>query len=146
MESQLEAVRQEIRSAKDEIVEVKQELAIAKQAGNKGGEKEVRFLRGRLEKLDSQMLSLNEKENILLRSQAPGKQCLELVLACDVIVLHSISVNNSVSAAFTHDPKGCCQDSHNSGQRKGLRDKAVCNLHALCTLPSGADSAMLCMS
>ena len=79
MESQLEEVRHRIRKAEDEIVLVKQELAIAKQAGNKGGEEEVRFLRGRLEKLDSQLLSLNEKENILLRSQAPGKQCLELV-------------------------------------------------------------------
>ena len=89
MESQLEEVRHRIRKAEDEIVEVKQELAIAKQAGNKGGEEEVRFLRGRLEKLDSQLLSLNEKENILLRSQAPGKQCLELVLACGFILLHS---------------------------------------------------------
>ena len=89
MESQLEEVRHRIRKAEDEIVVVKQELAIAKQAGNKGGEEEVRFLRGRLEKLDSQLLSLNEKENILLRSQAPGKQCLELVLACDFILLHS---------------------------------------------------------
>ena len=70
MESQLEKVRHKIRKAEDEIVEVKQELAIAKQAGNKG-EEEVRFLRGRVEKLDSQLLSLNEKENILLRSQAP---------------------------------------------------------------------------
>ena len=93
METQLEEVRYRIRKAEDEIVEVKQELAIAKQAGNKGGEEEVRFLRGRLEKLDSrldsQLLSLNEKENILLRSQAPGKQCLELVLACVFILLHS---------------------------------------------------------
>ncbi|DBA87278.1 TPA: hypothetical protein ACH3X1_004340 [Trebouxia sp. C0004] len=66
MESQTEAVRQDIRGVKDEKVEVKQELAIAKQelaiakqAGNKGGEEEVRFLQGRLEKLDSQLLSLN---------------------------------------------------------------------------------------
>ena len=90
MESLLEAVRQDICSAKDEIVEVKQELAIAKQVGNKGGEEEVRFLPRRLEKLDTQLLSLNEKENILLRSQAPGKQCLELMLACDFILLHSV--------------------------------------------------------
>lgn len=89
MESLLEAVRQDICSAKDEIVEVKQELAIAKQAGKKGGGEEARFLRRRLEKLDTQLLSLNE-ENILLRSQAPGKQCLELVLACDFILLHSV--------------------------------------------------------
>ncbi|DBB06105.1 TPA: hypothetical protein ACH3X3_009664 [Trebouxia sp. C0006] len=72
MESLLEAVRQDICSDKDEIVEFKQELAIAKQVGNKGGEEEVRFLPRRLEKLDTQLLSLNEKENILLRSQAPG--------------------------------------------------------------------------
>ena len=79
MESQLEEVRDKIRKAEDEIVEVKQELAIAKQAGNKGGEEEDRFLRGRVEKLDSQLLSLNEKENILLRSQAPSKPCFQLV-------------------------------------------------------------------
>ena len=79
MEIQLEAVRQDIRDVKDEIVEVKQELAIAKQAGTKGDEEEVRFLRGRLEKLDSQLLNLQEKENILLRSQAPSKPCLWLV-------------------------------------------------------------------
>ena len=43
MESQSEAVRQDRRSVKDGIVEVKQESAIAKQAGNKGGEDEGRF-------------------------------------------------------------------------------------------------------
>ncbi|KAL0024981.1 hypothetical protein WJX77_008277 [Trebouxia sp. C0004] len=80
MESQSEAVKQDIRGVKDEIVEVKQELAIAKQAGNKGDEEEVRFLRGRLEKLDSQLLSLNEKENILLRRQAPSQQELQHLL------------------------------------------------------------------
>ena len=91
MESLLKAVRQDICSAKDEIVEVKQNLPIAKQAGDKGGEEEARFLRRWLEKLDTQLLSLNEKEeNILLCSQAPGKQCLELVLACDFILLHSV--------------------------------------------------------
>ena len=52
MKSQLEEVRHKIRKAEDEIVDVKQELAIAKQAGNKGGEEEVRFLRGRVEKLE----------------------------------------------------------------------------------------------
>ena len=81
MESQLEAVRQNIRSVKDEILEVKQELAIAKQAGNKGGEEEVRFLHGRLEKLENQLLSLQDKKNSLLRIQAPSKPCLQLVQA-----------------------------------------------------------------
>ena len=68
MADQLEAVKQDIRSVKDEIVEVKQKLAIVKQAGNKGDEEEVKFLR-------SWLLSLQEKENILLHSQAPGKPC-----------------------------------------------------------------------
>ena len=92
MDSQLEAVRQDIRSVKDKIVEIEQELAIAKQAGNKGGEEEVRFLRGRLEKLDSQVLSLNsqvlslsEKENILLRRQASGNHCFQLVHAGSLV-------------------------------------------------------------
>ena len=81
MDSHLEEVRHRIRKAEVEIVEVKQELAIAKQAGSKGGEEEVRFLRGRLDKLDSQLLSVNEKDNILLRIQAPSKPCLQLVHA-----------------------------------------------------------------
>ena len=72
MDSHLEEVRHRIRKAEVEIVEVKQELAIAKQAGSKGGEEEVRFLRSRL-------LSLQEEKNILLRSQAPSKPCLWLV-------------------------------------------------------------------
>ena len=38
MDSQMEEVRHRIRNAEVEIVEVKQEIAIAKQAGNRGGE------------------------------------------------------------------------------------------------------------
>ena len=86
MESQLEAVRQDIRSAKDKILETEQDLTIAKQAGNRGGEEEVKFLRGQLLSLNGQLLSLNnqlsgmqEEKNILLRGQAPGKPCLQLV-------------------------------------------------------------------
>ncbi|DBA94646.1 TPA: hypothetical protein ACH3X1_002217 [Trebouxia sp. C0004] len=41
MDSQLEEVRHRIRKAEDEIVEIKQDLAIAKQAGNRGGEEEL---------------------------------------------------------------------------------------------------------
>ena len=81
MDSQLEAVRQDIHDVKEKIVRIEQNLASAEQAGNKGAEEEVRFLRGRLEKLDSQLLSLNEKENILLRGQASGNHCLQLVHA-----------------------------------------------------------------
>ena len=79
MESQLEAVRQDICSVKDKIMAIEQDLVIAKQSGNKGGEEEVNFLRGRLEKLDSQLVSLQEKENILLRGQASGNHCFQLV-------------------------------------------------------------------
>ncbi|KAA6429157.1 MAG: hypothetical protein FRX49_00553 [Trebouxia sp. A1-2] len=70
MESQLKAVRQDICSVKDKIMAIEQDLAIANQSGNRGGEVEVNFLHGRLEKLDSQLVSLQEKENILLRGQA----------------------------------------------------------------------------
>ena len=78
MDSQLDAVRHRICKAEDEIVEVKQNLAAAEQPGNKS-EEDVKFFRGRLEKLDSQLVSLQEKENILLRSQTPSKPCLQLV-------------------------------------------------------------------
>ena len=77
MDGQLEAVRQDIGSVKDEIVKTKQDLAATEQAGNK--EKE-RVLLDLLLSLNNQLLSLQEKENILLRSQAPSKPCLQLVL------------------------------------------------------------------
>ena len=79
MDSQLDAVRHRICKAEDEIVEIKQELATAKRAGNKGGEEEVKFLRGQLLSLNNQLSGLQEKENILLRSQTPSKPCLQLV-------------------------------------------------------------------
>ncbi|KAL0049129.1 hypothetical protein WJX82_007188 [Trebouxia sp. C0006] len=68
IDGQLEAVRQDIGSVKDEIVKTKQDLAATEQAGNK--EKE-RVLLDLLLSLNNQLLSLQEKENILLRSQAP---------------------------------------------------------------------------
>ncbi|KAA6417312.1 MAG: hypothetical protein FRX49_12700 [Trebouxia sp. A1-2] len=71
MDSQLDAVRHRICKAEDEIVETKQELAAAKQAGNKGGAEEVKFLRGQLLSLNNQLSSLQEEKNILLRSQTP---------------------------------------------------------------------------
>ncbi|DBA78580.1 TPA: hypothetical protein ACH3X1_008513 [Trebouxia sp. C0004] len=72
MDDQLEAVRQDIRSVKDKIVKTEQDLAIAKQAENKGGEEEVKFLHGQLLSLNNQLSGLQEKENILLRRQASG--------------------------------------------------------------------------
>ena len=79
MEGQLASVRQNIRSVQEQIVKYEQKLAAAEQAGNKGVEEEVRFLRGQLLSFNNQLLSLQEKENILLRSQAPSKPCLWLV-------------------------------------------------------------------
>ena len=79
MEGQLASVRQNIRSVQEQIVKYEQKLAAAEQAGNKGVEEEVRFLRGQLLSFNDQLLSLHEKENILLRSQAPSKPCLWLV-------------------------------------------------------------------
>ncbi len=71
--SQLQGVQQEIDSAKAEIQQTKQDLAKAR-ADNDA--QEVDFLRKRLEQLDKEKNSLREKENILLRAQAPGQQCL----------------------------------------------------------------------
>ena len=70
MDSQLEAVRQDIGSVKDEIVKTKQDLAAAEQAGNKGKE---RVLLDLLLSLNNQLPSLQDKENILLQNQAPSK-------------------------------------------------------------------------
>ncbi len=71
--SQLQAVQQEIDSVKAEIQETKQELATAEQAGD---EDRVDFLRNSLVELRRQLPGLREKENILLRAQAPGQHCL----------------------------------------------------------------------
>ena len=99
MDDQLEAIRQDIRSVKDKIVKIEQDLAIAKQSGNKGGEEEVRFLRGRLEKLDSQLLSLQEKENILLRVKHQASVALSLYVLTKLCFHHIFplySVNDSI--------------------------------------------------
>ena len=76
MDGQLEAVRQDICSVKDKIVKTEQDLAAAKEAKNGEREKSVFDM---LLSLNNQLLSLNEKENILLRSQAPSKPCFQLV-------------------------------------------------------------------
>lgn len=68
MDGQLEAVRQDMHTVKDEIAEVKQSLAVAEHAHN-----------ALLLSLNNQLLSLQEEKNILLRSQAPSKACLWLV-------------------------------------------------------------------
>ena len=82
MDSQLQEVRHRIRKAEVEIVEVKQNLAAAKEA--KDGEQERIFL-DLLLSLNNQLLSLNnqlsglqEEKKILLRGQAPSKPCFLL--------------------------------------------------------------------
>ena len=79
MDSQLEAVRQDIRDVKDEIVEVKQKLAAAEQAHN--AEKEQSLL-NLLSGLQNQLSGLQEEKTILLQNQAPSKPNLVLALLC----------------------------------------------------------------
>ena len=90
MDSQLDAVRHRICKAEDEIVEVKQGLAAAKQdletARQTNNKEKERFLcdlllglNNQLGGLNNQLSGLQEEKNILLRSQAPGKPCLQLL-------------------------------------------------------------------
>ncbi|KAL3144260.1 hypothetical protein ABBQ32_004033 [Trebouxia sp. C0010 RCD-2024] len=74
MESQLEAVRQDIRSVKGKIVDIEQDLAIAKQAKN---EEQERKLFDMLLILNNQLSGLQEEKNILLRSQAPRASLIQ---------------------------------------------------------------------
>ncbi|KAL0039333.1 hypothetical protein WJX79_003775 [Trebouxia sp. C0005] len=70
MDSQLEAVRQEVSEVKGKIANTEQKLAAAEHAPN--GDKDLLLsLNNQLLSLNNQVLSLNEKENILLRNQAP---------------------------------------------------------------------------
>ena len=69
MDGQLDPVKQDIRNIQERIVRYEQKLAVAEQAGNKEEEKSLINL----------LSSLQEKENILLRSQAPSKPCFQLV-------------------------------------------------------------------
>ena len=63
MDSELEPVKQDICSVRERIVRYEQKLAAAEQAGNKEEEKSLIDL----------LSGLQEKENILLRNQAPSK-------------------------------------------------------------------------
>ena len=65
----MDPVQQDIRNVQERIVRYEQKLAVAEQAGSKEEEKSLVDL----------LRSLQEKENILLRSQAPSKPCLQLV-------------------------------------------------------------------
>ena len=94
MDNQLEAVRQDIRSVKDELVEIKQDLAAAKKAKNNEQEQKLFDL---LLSLNNQLCGLQEEKNILLRSQAPSKPCLQLVHAgSHHVALHSVETRMGV--------------------------------------------------
>ena len=69
MDGQLDPVKQDIRNIQERIVRYEQKLAVAEQAGNKEEEKSLINLLSRLQ----------EEKNILLRSQAASKPCLQLV-------------------------------------------------------------------
>ena len=71
-QQQVLAVQQEINDVRGEISEVKTSLAEEKKAGHK---KEADLLWDRLEKLNTQLVSLREKENLLLRAQQNGGYC-----------------------------------------------------------------------
>ena len=101
MDSQLEEARHRIRKAEVEIVEVKQDLAAAKEAKN--GEREKSLfdlllsLNNQLSGLNNQLSGLQEEKNILLRSQAPSKPCLQLVHAgSHHVALHSVETRIGV--------------------------------------------------
>ena len=100
MHGQLEAVRQDIGSVKDEIVKTKQDLAAAEQAGNK--EKE-RVLLDLLLSLNNQLLSLNEQKNILLHRQAPSKHAFSLCRRTfSYIGKHQVSMPSACTCWLTH--------------------------------------------
>ena len=78
MDSQLEAIQQRVCTVEGRLVRAEQDLAAAEQAGNKEKESKLFDL---LLSLNNQLGGLQEKENILLRGQAPGKPCLQLVFS-----------------------------------------------------------------
>ena len=78
MDSQLEAVRQDIHAVKEKVERTERNMTAAEQAGNREKERSLSEL---LLSLNNQLNGLQEKENILLRSQAPSKPCLWLVHA-----------------------------------------------------------------
>ncbi|KAL3153074.1 hypothetical protein ABBQ38_012094 [Trebouxia sp. C0009 RCD-2024] len=95
MDSQLEAVQNEIRKVDDAVVEVeqdlataKQDLATAKQTNDKEQERCFRdlllSLNNLLLNLNNQLCGLQEEKNILLRSQATGPRKLTLLQCVDI--------------------------------------------------------------
>ena len=75
MDGQLEVLVNRARKINDKMMEVKQDLATAKQAKN---EVQERILCDLLLSLSNRLLGLQEEKLLLLR-QAPSKLCLQLV-------------------------------------------------------------------
>ena len=119
MDSQLEAVRHKIPKVEDKIGNIEQDLATAKQdletAKQTNDKEKERFLcdlllglNNQLGGLNYQLSGLQEKENILLRSQAPGEPCLQL-LHTGLSVLTSFALH-SVEACIKYQMRidtGC---------------------------------------
>ena len=94
MDGQLDPVKQDMRNIQERIVRYEQKLSIAEQAGNK---EEERKLFDMLLSLNNQLSGLQEEKNILLRSQAPSKPCLQLVHAgSHHVALHSVETRMGV--------------------------------------------------
>lgn len=77
MDSPLEAVQKRVCIVEGRLVKAEQDLAAAKEA--KIGEEE-RKLFDLLLSLNNQLSGLQEEKNILLRGQAPGNHCFQLVV------------------------------------------------------------------
>ena len=95
MDGQLEALRQDIGSVKDEIAKTRQDLAAAEQARNN---EDKRVLLDLLLNLSKLLLCREEQQTILLRRQAPSKHVFSFyMLACPCS--HHVplySVNDSI--------------------------------------------------
>ena len=106
MDGQLEAIRQDILSAKTEVGVIKrniqQDLAAAKETKNIKSEKLLSDMLLRLDNqllhLNNQLLSVPHKESTLLHGQAPSKPCLQLVCAGDCIAALVCTRSGSVTA------------------------------------------------
>lgn len=91
MDSQLEEVRHRARKVEDNITDVQQDLATARQAKDVVQERVFSEL---LLNYNKQLLSLQEKETILLHRQTSSKPCLQLVftgfLCSHHVAFHSV--------------------------------------------------------
>ncbi|KAA6417409.1 MAG: hypothetical protein FRX49_12658 [Trebouxia sp. A1-2] len=106
MDSQLEAVRQDIREVKGKIAKIEQNLA--EQAHNAEREKSFFDL---LLSLNNRLSGLQEETNILLRSQTPSSpSAVDHVAAFRAkLAVHSISrpIADAISRLLHHFPQQC---------------------------------------